>query len=43
MATMATSFMGLDITTMMMLISYLLVPIFGIVILIMIDGMVPKR
>ncbi len=43
MATMATSFMGLDITTMMMLISYLLVPMFGIVILIMIDGMVPKR
>lgn len=43
MATMATNFMGLDITMMMMLISYLLVPIFGIVVLIMIDGMVPKR
>jgi len=43
MATMATSFMGLDITTMMMLISYLLVPVSGLVILIMIDGMVPKR
>ena len=43
MATMATSFLRLDITTMMMLISYLLVPIFGLVILIMIDGMVAKR
>ena len=43
MATMATSFLGMDITTMMMLIAYLLVPIFGLVILIMIDGMVPKR
>ncbi len=43
MATMATNFMGLDITTLMMLIAYLLVPIFGLVILIMVDGMVPKR
>ncbi|HSB57552.1 MAG TPA: type II secretion system F family protein [Nitrosopumilaceae archaeon] len=43
MATMATSFLGLDITTMMMLIAYLLVPICGIMILLLIDGMVPKR
>ena len=43
MATMATSFLGLDITTLMMLISYVMVPMFGIIILIMIDGMVAKR
>lgn len=43
MATMATTFLGMDITTMMMLIAYLLVPICGIMILLLIDGMVPKR
>ena len=43
MATMAKTFLGFDITTVMMLISYLLVPMFGVIIVIMVDGMVPKR
>ena len=43
MATMAKTFLGFDITTVMMLISYMLVPICGVMITIMIDGMVPKR
>lgn len=36
-------FMGMDITMIMKLITYLLVPIFGMMVLMMMDGMVPKR
>ncbi len=43
MALMTPSFMGFDTVTMMQLITYLLVPIFGIMLLVMMDGMVPKR
>lgn len=43
MATMAKTFLGFDITTVMMLITYLMVPMFGVMIVIMVDGMVPKR
>jgi flagellar protein FlaJ len=43
MATMAKSFLGFDITTIMSLIAYLLVPLCGVMIVIMVDGMVPKR
>lgn len=43
MALMTPNFMGFDTVTMMQLITYLLVPIFGIMLLVMMDGMVPKR
>jgi len=43
MAIMSTSFAGMDITSLVALLTYLLVPIFGIMLLLMIDGMVPKR
>lgn len=43
MATMAKTFLGFDITTVMALITYLMVPMFGVMIVIMVDGMVPKR
>jgi flagellar protein FlaJ len=43
MAIMQGNLMGMDITTMMKLVTYMLVPVFGLMILIMMDGMVPKR
>ena len=43
MAIMQPNLMGFDIGTLMKLITYLLVPIFGIMVLMMMDGMVPKR
>lgn len=43
MAIMSKSFAGIDITSLVALLTYLLVPIFGIMLLLMIDSMVPKR
>lgn len=43
MALMTPGFMGFDTVTMMQIITYLVVPIFGIMLLVMMDGMVPKR
>ena len=43
MAIMSTSFAGMDITMLVALLTYLLVPMFGFMLLLMIDGMVPKR
>jgi flagellar protein FlaJ len=43
MAIMTGDLMGFDISTLMSLVTYLMVPMFGIMLLMMIDGMVPKR
>jgi len=43
MAIMTSGFMGFDTVTVMKLITYMLVPIFGIMLLLMMDSMVPKR
>ena len=43
MAIMSTSFAGMDITSLVALLSYLMVPMFGFMLLLMIDSMVPKR
>lgn len=43
MAIMSKSFAGIDIIILVALLTYLLVPIFGIILLLMIDSMVPKR
>jgi flagellar protein FlaJ len=43
MAIMSGDMMGMDLLTIMRLVTYLLVPMFGIMIMVMMDGMVPKR
>ncbi|GEM_PF-424496 len=43
MAIMSGDLMGMDLLTIMRLLTYLLVPMFGICIMVMMDGMVPKR
>jgi len=43
MAIMSTSFAGMDITSLVALLTYLLVPMFGLMLLLMMDSMVPKR
>ncbi len=43
MAIMSKNFAGIDINSLVALLTYLLVPIFGIMLLLMIDSMVPKR
>jgi len=43
MAIMSTNFAGMDITMLVALLTYLMVPMFGFMLLLMIDGMVPKR
>jgi len=43
MAIMSTSFAGMDITMLVGLLTYLMVPMFGFMLLLMIDSMVPKR
>jgi len=45
MAIMSPSggFMGMPLTVIMQLVAYMLVPVFGFMVLLMMDGMVPKR
>jgi len=43
MALMSPDFMGFKTTTVMKGITYIIVPLFGIMMLMMMDGMVPKR
>jgi len=43
MAIMSPDLAGFDLITLMNLLTYVLVPFFGVLILFMMDTMVPKR
>ena len=43
MAIMSPNLGGFDLVTLMNMLTYIMVPLFGIVLLIMMNSMVPKR
>ncbi len=43
MAIMSPNLAGFDLITLMNMLSYVLVPFFGVLLLFMMDSMVPKR